>query len=112
LKGGDEEGSLFFETSNLADQYNDEMHQVTSDYYLKHAERLLISTPDFSLAGPDWIESQFTGRYRLAPDALHDLKSKVRLEWKERRDVAFMWLAAATGIIGALTGLVSVLNSG
>lgn len=107
----DEESSMYSEHSALSDQY-DEIQQITSRYFLKQAERLLIPTPSFSTKGPDWMESQITGSYRLAPDALHELRSRVRIEWKERREVSFMWLAAVTGIIGTLTGLVSVLRSG
>ena len=33
----------------------------------------------------------------------------IRRERKERHEHALMWLAALTGIIGALTGLVAVL---
>lgn len=108
----DEESSLHSDYSAISDQYDDEIQQITSIYFLKQAERLLIPKPPFSTKGPDWMESQITGLYRLAPDALHELRSRVRIEWKERREVSFMWLAAVTGIIGTLTGLVSVLRSG
>jgi len=43
--------------------------------------------------------------------AIVDIRSLVRRERKERREGMMLWLAALTGIIGALSGLLAVWKS-
>jgi len=73
------------------------------------AEHYLIPIPKFNKDSPDWIESRIDGRYALSPEAVAKLRSAIRAERRERYEHAFRWLAALTGVIGALTGLAAVL---
>jgi hypothetical protein len=52
--------------------------------------------------------SNFDGSVYLTPEALHDLRSKINAEKKVRRKAWIDWLAAFTGIIGALIGLIAI----
>jgi len=91
------------------DMLDDEISAVVSRRLLALAEDNLLPTPSFDAKGPDWIESEFTGRYRLSGPAMVELRTAIRKEQREQSDSMFRWLAALTGIIGATIGLVSLL---
>ena len=101
-------GNEYFSEYKLAEE---EMSQLTSNYYVALAHRLLIPIPEFKTEDGAWVESQIRpGHYYLSPDVLHELRSSVRREVKERRDVFIVWLAAITGLVGALTRLVAMIK--
>ena len=89
---------------------DDEMIRLTSSYYLRLANRMLIPVPEFKTEGGAWMESQQTGHYHLTPQALHDLRATIRAEQKARREGWTVWLALGTGIIGALSGLIAIIK--
>ena len=88
----------------------DELSSITSAYYRRLADRLLIPVPEFKEEGGGWIESEIgPGRFHLTPKALTDLRSAIRMERKERREEWTVWITLLVGVIGALIGLVAVL---
>ena len=91
------------------DLIDDEIFKLSSRQVTQLAERYLIPIPEFSTDSDEWTESSIDGLYRLSDQAIARLRSDIRRERKERHEHALMWLAALTGIIGALTGLVAVL---
>jgi len=88
----------------------DEMIRLTSSYYVRVANRMLIPVPEFKAEGGAWVESQQTGLYHLTPQALHDLRATIRAEGKARRDEWSVWLVLVTGVIGALSGLIAIIK--
>jgi len=101
-------GYSFFSERQIAD---DELIRLTSDYYVRLANRLLVPVPEFETVGGAWMESEVrSNRYHLRPEALHELRSSIRAEQKARREEWTIWLAALTGIIGALSGLIAIIK--
>jgi hypothetical protein len=105
------------EIHDLGHQYDlehlladDEMIRLTSSYYLRLANRMLIPLPEFKTEGGAWVESVPTGRYHLTPQALHDLRATIRAEKKARREELTAWLAMIIGVIGALSGLIAIIK--
>jgi hypothetical protein len=61
--------------------------------------------------GGVWCESEIKSRhYYLSPEGLYQLRSAIRQEQRERRDSASAWIGWSIGLIGALTGLVSMIK--
>ena len=90
---------------------DDDISHLISQRLLSLAEEYLLPRPEFKEEGK-WIESKVNpNSYRLSPLAISELRSAVRKEQKERYEHIFMWLAAITGIIGAISGLVAVIGS-
>ena len=89
----------------------DEMIRLTSSYYVRLANRMLIPIPEFKTEGGAWTESQQRpGLYHLTPQALHDLRATIRAERKARREEWTIWLAGFTGVIGAISGLIAIIK--
>lgn len=96
---------------SLSDLLDDDIESLASRYLIQSAQRLLLPIPEFSQDSDAWTRSQHTGRYRLTTSAMATLRSQIRMERKERRESAMLWIAALTGVLGALTGLVAVWKS-
>jgi hypothetical protein len=88
----------------------DEVIRLTSAYYVRMANRMLIPVPEFKTEGGAWMESQETGLYHLTPHALHELRAAIRTEKKARREEWTIWLALLIGAIGALSGLIAIIK--
>lgn len=93
-----------------------ETELIDSELYLLHTQRLLevaedklLPTPEFKTEGGAWEQSHLTGRWRLTMEAIAELRSDIRKEKRESSEHWRLWLAAWTGVIGALIGLTSVL---
>lgn len=72
---------------------NDEMIRLTSNYYEGQANRMVIPVPEFKIEGGAWMESEeCPGRYHLTHEALHGLRSAIRLE-KE----GILWFCVLAG---------------
>lgn len=90
---------------------DDDISHLISQRLLSLAEKYLLPRPEYK-EKDKWIESKVNpNSYRLSPIAILELRSAVRKEQKERYERIFMWLAALTGIIGAISGLVAVIGS-
>lgn len=88
----------------------DEIIRLTSAYYARLANRMLIPVPEFKIDGGAWMESRETGLYHLTPQALHELRATIRAEKKARREEWTIWLALFIGAIGALSGLIAIIK--
>jgi hypothetical protein len=86
----------------------DELNRLTSRYYVRLANRLLIPIPEFKEEGGAWMESSVRGGYYMTPSALNELRTAIRAERKARREEWTVWLSLAVGFIGSVTGLVAV----
>jgi len=72
------------------------------------ADRLMVPMPE-SKDKELWQDLQYVGGRVLTDKGFWELKKLIRQEKRERREGFVVWLAALTGIIGALTGLAAVL---
>jgi hypothetical protein len=93
------------------DFVEDEIRNLESQYLREEAQRLLLSVPTFAPEnkGGLWKESTVSGRFYLNSEGIAQLRAATRKEKREKREAAVVWLAAITGAIGALTGLVSTI---
>jgi hypothetical protein len=72
-----------------------------------------LVTPPFDEKHQGWEESEFTQQWRLTPMAFFELRNAIRAEQKARYEIwrrQVVWLSSATGLIGALTGLISLTS--
>jgi hypothetical protein len=90
----------------------EELSRVMSARIVTEARRLFIPVPEFKTENGAWIESEFPpGRRLLSIQAMSELRSAIRREKKERHEGWLLWLAAITGLVGALTGLAAVIRT-
>lgn len=94
-----------------SDLMDDEIESLASRYLIQLAQRLLLPIPEYSRDTNAWKQSRLTGRIRLTRSSMAALRSRIRTERKERRESAMLWIAALTGVLGALTGLLAVWKS-
>jgi len=89
--------------------YDEDAYRLHARYLFAEARRLIIPTSKFH-SNDAWEEGP-SGRRHLKVEALNELRGAVRQEKRLRRETVLMWLpaiAATTGLLGALIGVVSV----
>jgi hypothetical protein len=86
-----------------------------TEYWTRKARRVKLPVPQYGEvfledehALEDWVVHFEIGHY-LSPEALTKLSEAVREAQKARRERWGLLAAAVTGLIGAVSGLVSVL---
>jgi hypothetical protein len=96
------------------DQEWEQLEGIATDRLLRKARLLEIPIPPRELGadeaeGPHWILGN-SGIYYLKLEARWELRRKIRAELDERERRFVTWITLLIGLIGALTGLVSVLS--
>lgn len=84
----------------------EEIEHLTTRYYLRLAERLMVAVPS---APEHWEEGHFTGRRVFTRSGLAEIRATIRKEQADRVAHGFSWGGFVIGGIGALTGLVAVI---
>lgn len=110
-KSHDEIESLKYDEMYEVEWIDDEIEALESRKIIESARQLVLPVPEFQKDGDLWERSKITGRYRLSKKAMMELRRLLRKEQKERREGVMLWLAAVTGIIGALSGLLAIWKS-
>ena len=94
------------------DQWAEEQYADDQIAHLQHrrlyglARKFIIATPDFNRENGAWVESEIRGgRWRWSPSVMEEIYRKVREEQHRRNQARAIYI----GIMGALTGLLSVL---
>lgn len=72
------------------------------------SNRLMVPMPE-SKDKELWKDLGYVGGRALTDKGFWELNKLIRQEKRERREGFVVWLAALTGIIGALTGLAAVI---
>jgi hypothetical protein len=81
---------------------------LVTDFLLRRADRRFVPVPSRDDAGM-WEQCDLVNnRYTLTSAGISKLQTSLRLENKERNEIVLKILAAITGIIGAVTGLLAV----
>lgn len=89
----------------------DELLDFRSKYLQRTAERLLISVPPQSISPSSWEHSLIRVRIpRLTLEAQNKLQGEIRAEEAARRFRLLQWTPVLFGAIGAITGLVAVIE--
>jgi hypothetical protein len=97
----------------FASEYSDELGELESKKLLRRAARLFVSLNDL-LEDPDsWYTGTYGNRY-IVGRVEYDVRRRVTAAERENREhwarIAGPLIAAITGLIGVVTGLVAVLS--
>ena len=92
------------------DMVNEEISILVTNYLVSKATKHFIAIPPHAEEGM-WAQcNKISERYVLTNAGISALRSSLRAEAKERRDFIIPAIAALTGIIGTMTGLIAVLK--
>jgi hypothetical protein len=89
---------------------SEKIYQLHSERITAQAERYLVPVPQIDHPGSDWEVARISGRWRLRREALVALLAAIRNEQAKRREAAqgnVIWVAALTGMVGTVIGLVA-----
>ena len=110
------EGDMLHKWKEDFDFVNEQTDGLLSRQLIREAYKLDIPTPPYS-DKLRWKRGEMTGEYILANDARHEFRSLIRREKLHRSELKREWfkvvgpfIAALTGLIGALIGLVALLQ--
>ena len=106
---GEELVQLRAEEGSEADPVLEKIDVLTTRRFCQIANRLMVPLPDRSDEDL-WEESPYGLGKVLTSKGIWELKKLIRQERRESREGFLWWLAALTGIVGAITGLVAVLT--
>ena len=70
---------------------DDDIVQLLSTHLRSQADKYFLPTPKFDTRSEKWERSDISGRYRLSPDAIRELRATIRAEQKERSELARSW---------------------
>lgn len=102
-----------YDRNRTYDSYYEWRQLVLTRYWEDKAASLGVELPDWSdksLRGQVDFDNDESQPWYLTPAGINQIRSAVREEQKYRREVRAYWIASFVGVIGALTGLVSVLK--
>jgi hypothetical protein len=97
---------------------DDEIYRRASERLLKQAFWLRVPVPSIFISevgkmSEDWTKTSLSDMYVLSETGIAKIRELIRVEEKWRQERRAHWvsyIAAATGFIGALTGLVALLH--
>jgi hypothetical protein len=87
-------------------EYSEEVYQLHTRYLFSEANRLVIPTGEFH-AADSWEEGP-TGVRHLTIEKITEPRALVRAEKRANREMWIPLIAGLTGIVGAITGLLSI----
>jgi len=100
------ESEAWFEESMIAE----EIALLITDFLVSKADKHFISTPSRKEEGM-WEQcDKISERFVLTKAGISAVRTSIRAEAKERRDLILPVIAALTGVIGTVTGLIAVLK--
>ncbi len=115
-RGLAEKEELFARYRLYHDEIQEELDDIVTADLVRQAQRLRLPVPEYPTgSGPDddenenWRRGWVYGARLLTNAGIAKLRREIRQERKERREGAMTWIAALTGLVGALTGLAAVL---
>lgn len=108
----DAEQSLIADWFDETDLADDEIALLQSQYLQATADRLLLAVPGLE-DKTTWTKSSVhPNRVYLSKEGVQAIRAQIREEKRfrrEAREALLPWLAALTGLIGALTGFTAVM---
>ncbi len=112
--GSDDVEALRSEWSFEAGMLKEELEAIATNKLRKQAHRLKVPFPSPPYGSDEfeteeWKRGIHFGEWYLKPSGHVKVRAAIRAEQKERREAWLAWVAPATGLIGAITGLIAVL---
>jgi hypothetical protein len=89
------------------EEANEEISYLTTTHLVREAERLIVPLPPSEETY--WHFNETFGRRHLTTEGVIKLRTDIRAERKARRELPMSLLPMAIGLIGALTGLLSIV---
>lgn len=87
-----------------------EIQRIMSNSLIAEANKLMLPLPDHN--DKEMWDNYYLGNITvLTKKGLSSVRAQIRRERKENTDQYLPWLALIVGLIGALTGLLSILKS-
>lgn len=109
-EGREEVDSLISEAIFEESMLKEEISIHVTNYLAEYATKHFISIPDRDEEGM-WQKCRYMSERRvLTNKGISKLRSLIRSENKEKIESLSVILASITGVIGAITGLIAVLN--
>jgi hypothetical protein len=93
------------------EEANEEISFVTTSHLVQEAQRLIVPIPPRD-NGEYWYIDNTFGHSHLTTAGVIKLRSDIRAERKARRELPMSLLPMLIGVIGALTGLLSIVLKG
>jgi uncharacterized membrane protein len=106
------EGAFVFEGQMKIAELDDAVQQLQCNHLIRLAHRYVLVVPPLDQKHDGWQKSEFTDEWQLTSEAFIELRNALRTERKARREALqshLVGISAATGLIGGLTGLISVI---
>lgn len=100
------------ESSDLC-MIDEEILGLLSRYHMSEANKRFLPTPPFSEKDGIWEWSNYTRGYHLTEKGIRELRGVIRNDKKERMELLsywYPWIGVLFGLIGAITGLISVIK--
>ncbi|MCK4914512.1 MAG: hypothetical protein KAS69_07970 [Planctomycetes bacterium] len=108
-KPQDEIEKLRSEEMNESQIIDEKIGSLVTQRLCKKADQLMVPIPDYH-DEEYWNDMCVYRQGRiLTTKGVCEVKKAIRAEKRERREGFVVWMAALTGIIGAITGLVAVV---
>ena len=88
--------------------------EYKTDYYKRFTEKLLIPMPELSdekLYYKFNFDDEYGDRHLLTTTGFHQIIDSIRNEEKRRREIVVFWFTITMGLIGAFTGLISIIKN-
>ena len=92
----------------LDNQYQEDIGSLVTQRLLRKARKLMLPIPEHGDENL-WERCQYSNRSNLTEKGIAELRATIRREEKENREIYFPWIAALTGLVGAITGLVAII---
>ena len=100
--------SIEREEADRVSDLHEEMDSAVTWYLMARARRARVPTPALN-DNEAWTHRRGLPEYPiLTPKGVHDLRAASRQEWREKTTWFVPLLTTVTGLVGALTGLLSV----
>ena len=108
-KAGDDIESLHALASDEDAEVQEKIDQLITFRLLGIANKLIVPVPEHNHEKM-WKECHYSLRRKvLTAKGVAKVRKAIRLERRDRRDAYVPLIAALTGVIGAITGLVAVI---
>ncbi|MEO9786267.1 MAG: hypothetical protein ABJF67_01465 [Aurantimonas coralicida] len=109
-KPREEVDSLEQEAWEMSKIHEDAIYLHITNHLRQVSNRMFLPMPAMDDEAA-WFRRTDYHRRVLSDAGIATVRSRIRREHKERSEVGLAWLAGATGVLGALTGLLAVYLS-
>lgn len=89
---------------------DDEISYLKTRHLISKAEKMSLPTPRIADEDGLWEQSSYIGKWYLTNKGITEIRRLIRQERKENFELVSHWVTIIIGVIGAIIGLISVIN--